>query len=178
MLINVATLLEEPVGSTRRYAADGERVAVPEAGYARVVDGRVSLIRSTRGVLVHADFALRARLECSRCLAPIDELLPVEFDEEFVPERRPDTGEPTPDLRPEEFRIDDHRHLDLSEAVRQYEHAAIPLQPLCRADCAGLCPVCGQNRNEALCDCETEQADERWSTLAGLAERLRDEEQD
>ncbi len=119
-----------------------------------------------------------AALECGRCIAPVEEVLTIVFDEEFVPVRRPDTGEATPDLKPEEFRIDEHRHLDLSEAVRQYEQSAIPLQPLCRAECAGLCPTCGQNLNEARCGCPTEEPDDRWGTLAGLAEQLRSQEHD
>ena len=178
MLINVSTLLEEPVGSARRYVANAERVTVEEAGYARTIDGDISMIRSDRGILVRAELHMIVALECGRCLAPIEEVLTILFDEEFVPERRPDTGEATPDLTPEEFRIDEHRHLDLSEAVRQYEQSAIPLQPLCRAECAGLCPTCGQNLNEARCGCPTEEPDDRWGTLAGLAEQLRSQEHD
>jgi uncharacterized protein len=178
VLINVSTLLEEPVGSVRRYVANTERVTVAEADYERTVDGSVALIRSDRGILVHAELHTIAALECGRCLEPVEEVLTIVFDEEFVPERRPDTGLPTPDLKPEEFRIDEHRHLDLSEAVRQYEQSAIPLQPLCRADCAGLCPRCGQNLNQAQCDCPTDDTDDRWGALAGLADQLRDQEHD
>ena len=178
MLINVSTLLLEPVGSARRHVANAERVTVEEADYARTIDGELALIRSVRGILVHAELDMIAALECGRCLDPVEETITITFDEEYVPERRPDTGEPTPDLKPEEFRIDEHRHLDLSEAVRQYEQSAIPLQPLCRDDCAGLCPICGQNRNEARCDCPTDETDDRWGALAGLADQLRDQEHD
>ena len=48
MLINVSTLLLEPVGSARRHVANAERVTVEEADYARVIDGEVALIRSVR----------------------------------------------------------------------------------------------------------------------------------
>lgn len=79
---------------------------------------------------------------------------------------------------PDEFRIDGRNHLDLSEAVRQYEQAALPIQPVCREDCAGLCPVCGQNLNERRCDCEQPEPEGAWAGLAALAERLRTEEHD
>jgi len=178
VLINVSTLLLEPVGSARSYVAQAERVNVEEAGYVRTIDGTIGMIRSDRGILVRADLHMIAALECGRCLAPVEQELTIAFDEEFVPERRPDTGEPTPDLTPEEFRIDEHRHLDLSEAVRQYEQSAIPLQPLCRDDCAGLCPSCGQNLNEAQCGCPRQNTDHRWGALTGLADQLRDQEHD
>ena len=78
----------------------------------------------------------------------------------------------------DDFRIDDQQHLDLSEAVRQYERSALPLRALCRPDCAGLCPVCGQDLNERACGCERVANDGRWAGLATLGERLRTEEHD
>ncbi len=176
MLINVATLLQEPMGETRRYDAGGEIASVPAVGYRRELRGRVGLMRVDRGVMVTAELVVSAGLECSRCLTSFSQPVTIAFDEEFVPERDMITGEPTPDLDADEFRIDETHHLDLSEAVRQYEQSALPLGPLCSVECAGLCPSCGQNRNEHDCDCARDQGDGRWSSLAGLADRLRSEE--
>ena len=176
MLINVATLLQEPIGVTRRYDATGETASVPAVGYRRELLGRVVLMRVGRGVIVMADLVVYADLECSRCLTSFSQPVTIAFDEEFVPERDMITGEATPDLDADEFRIDETHHLDLSEAVRQYEQSALPLGPLCSPECAGLCPTCGQNRNEHDCDCPRDRGDGRWSSLAGLADRLRSEE--
>lgn len=174
MLINVSTLLQEPVGSARVYRVVDEPVSVPEAGYRQSVSGRVHLLRTERGVLVSADFALTSRLECARCVLEFEEPVRVRFDEEYVaPETV--TGQPTtPEV--DEFRIDEWRHLDLSEAVRQYEQSALPLLPLHSEDCAGLCPICGQDWNERRCSCEAAATDSRWGALSGLAEQLRTEE--
>ncbi|MEG2005510.1 MAG: DUF177 domain-containing protein, partial [Bilophila sp.] len=45
---------------------------------------------------------------------------------------------------------------------------ALPVKPLCRPDCKGLCPVCGQNRNEGSCSCVQEEGDPRLAALRGL----------
>lgn len=176
MLINVATLLQEPIGETRRYDASGEVASVSADGYRRDLLGRVVLMRVDRGVMVTAELVVSADLECSRCLTRFSQPVTIAFDEEFVPERDMITGEATPDLDADDFRIDETHHLDLSEAVRQYEQSALPLGPLCSTECAGLCPTCGQNRNEHDCDCARDPGDGRWSSLAGLADRLRSEE--
>jgi len=174
---NVSTLLQEPVGSTRVATVDREPVHVPAVGYASAVSGTVRLMRTQRGVLVHADLETRPTLECARCLEPFQSVLRLLIDEEYVPLRDPVTGEAV-EAEPDEFRIDGRNHLDLSEAVRQYEQAALPIQPICREDCAGLCPICGQNLNERRCDCEQPEPEGAWAGLAALAERLRSEEDD
>jgi uncharacterized protein len=172
---NVATLLQEPVGSTREMELEGE-VAVPEQDYKSHARGRVRLMRTQRGILLRAQLEVEPTLDCARCLDPFVLPLKLTIDEEFVPLHDPMSGEAV-EADPEDFRIDAKNHLDLSEAVRQYEQAALPIQPICRDDCAGLCPVCGQNRNVRPCDCIQPEAEPAWSNLSSLAERLRAEEQ-
>lgn len=177
MQFNVSTLLQEPVGSTRLAEVEDERVEVPAAGYASTATGTVRLMRTQRSILVHADLRVRPTLECARCLEPFETELRIVIDEEYVPLRDPVTGESV-QADPDEFRIDGRHHLDLSEAVRQYEQAALPIRPLCREDCAGLCPVCGQNLNVRRCDCIEPEPEGAWAGLAALAERLRSEDND
>jgi uncharacterized protein len=66
------------------------------------------------------------------------------------------------------FTIDEHHVLDLTEAIRQYALLAVPMKPLCREDCAGLCPGCGRNLNQGGCDCPPQEADPRWAKLKNL----------
>jgi uncharacterized protein len=182
VLINVSTLLQEPVGAARRYDVDHEAVAVPEDGdigrWTQEISGSLRLIRSERGVLVMAELDLDpVTLECGRCLELFEAPMAVAFDEEYVLPQDPVRGRPVP-VEADEFRIDAHRHLDLSEAVRQYEQSALPLQPLCRPDCRGLCPQCGQNLNVTDCGHAAARGDDRWSALARLQERLGTEDGD
>ena len=57
---------------------------------------------------------------------------------------------------------------DITEPVRQALELALPLKPLCKPDCKGICPECGADRNEQSCDCKTEAIDPRWEGLKGL----------
>ena len=176
MIINVATLLREPVGSAREYRVDSETVEVPEANYVREIRGRVRLLRTARGILLRANLTVQPTLECARCLEPFESELDLDIEEMFVFERDPVTLLPV-DIAPDEFRLIDDQYLDVSEAVRQYEETAVPISPICREACAGLCPVCGKNRNRDACDCAPEaETVPAWSGLAALAERLRSEE--
>jgi uncharacterized protein len=175
---NVATLLQEPVGSRRRARLDGEPLAVPDERWSREVSGDVELLRTVRGVLVRARLHCEPVLECARCLETFFSELELAIDEEFVPPIDLLTGEPIEAEDDDELRIDELHQLDLSEAVRQYEQTAIPLQPMCRPDCAGLCPQCGRNRNEGACGCAERTPSGPFEALAGLGERLRAEESD
>ncbi len=58
--------------------------------------------------------------------------------------------------------------IDLAPAVREYVLIELPDGPLCRDDCAGICPVCGADRNESHCECDTSVRDERWAALDDL----------
>ena len=55
--------------------------------------------------------------------------------------------------------------LDITEPVRESLLLAVPLQALCREDCRGLCPVCGADRNEGDCGCDTTSVDPRLAAL-------------
>ena len=58
--------------------------------------------------------------------------------------------------------------MDLTEAICQYAMMAIPIKPLCREGCAGLCQQCGQNLNLGQCNCQGQEIDQRWSRLTEL----------
>lgn len=176
MLFNVATLLHDPVGSVRDLVLEDEAAEAPTVGFEARASGRVRLLRSREGVLVHAELVVAPTLECARCLTPFTLTLPLTIDEEFRPLRDPVTGNPVT-ADPDDFRIDPRHQLDLSEAVRQYEEVAMPIQPVCREQCAGLCPVCGQNLNERRCGHDAPDDGAAPDGLRALANRLRAEEE-
>src|SRR6266850_1290713 len=62
--------------------------------------------------------------------------------------------------------------LDMARVVVNETTLALPMKPLCREDCRGLCPVCGANRNVAPCTCDTRPPDPRLAALRDLATRL------
>lgn len=103
---------------------------------------------------------------CSRCLKPLDILLTAEAD---VILSRDEAAEEEDDVFP------------LAENAVEVEDILVPslllqvdMTYLCKEDCAGLCPVCGCDRNETACTCQTRQIDPRWAKLAALLDKQND----
>jgi uncharacterized protein len=165
MLFNVSGLIQEGIGATRSYDVDAS-LETEGRGPERVA-GPVELIRTKDGVLVRAHLSLVEPETCSRCLQPLDETVHIEFEEEFLTARDARTDEPL-EVDSDAFRIDERHQLDITEAVRQYREVAVVMQPLCRPDCRGLCPECGQDLNQGDCDCQKGPIDHRWADLAAL----------
>jgi uncharacterized protein len=168
MQINVSQLLKEPIGSTRNYEVSGT-VDITSNGVGSQVQGEVTLIRTSQGLLVQGTLQTEVEITCSRCLSLFSYPLILNIEEEFSPVIDVLTGNPLslPD-EPGSFTIDEYHILDLTEAIRQYAVLAIPMKPLCREDCAGLCPICGQNLNLGDCGCQPPEADPRWAKLRKL----------
>jgi uncharacterized protein len=168
MQINVAQQLRSAVGSVRDYEVS-ETIDVTGDGNGSLVQGKVSLMRTDRGILVKGVLNAEVGLTCSRCLSLFNCPLTLNIEEEFFPTIDVVSGVSIP--VPEEpgcFTIDERHVLDLNEVMRQCALLAIPMKPLCREDCAGLCPDCGHNLNLGACNCPPQGADPRWSELSKL----------
>ena len=169
---NVAQLLQEPTGATRRYELDDEQLDLGDGSRVRPVKGHVRLTRTAKGVLADADVWGQLEIECGRCLTAT--VLPLEFpfSEEYFQTVVVNTGAPLPKPEdPDVFLINEVHKLDLADAMREYALLNVPMVPLCRPDCKGLCPVCGANLNDVVCDCTTEEIDDRLAALKQLLER-------
>ncbi len=164
--INVSQQLKSAVGSIRNYSVD-DMVNIIDSN--RLVQGEVGLMRTDRSILVKSTLHTDVELPCSRCLSSFSCPLTLNIEEEYFPTTDVVTGAslPLPD-EPGYFTIDEHNILDLTEAIRQYALLTIPMKPLCREDCAGLCPTCGCNLNQAICNCPSKPVDTRWSELSKL----------
>ncbi len=166
---NVAGLLKGPVGDTRQYSETEDLAELDEGVPATApLTGQVRLTRTDRGILVDAHLRTRVKLTCGRCVKEFEQDLPIDFTEEFMSTVDVDTGLPVAVEDPEAFTIEEDHVLDLGEAVRQYGLLNLPIQAICRADCAGLCPVCGKDRNEGQCGCDLSEDDPRLAKLAEL----------
>ena len=168
MQINVAQLLKGPIGATQDYQVDGT-VDVVGGGSDATVRGGVRLMHTQRGILVKGELRAEVELTCSRCLSLYNCPVRLSFEEEYIPIMDIVSGAPlAPPGEPGSFIVDEHNVIDLSEAIRQYALLAVPMKPLCREDCAGLCPRCGHNLNQGPCGCPQEVNDARWSELSKL----------
>jgi len=164
--INVSQQLKAPIGSTRDYEVSGD---VDIEGNSKTVSGKVRLMRTDNGILTRGTLKAGSEATCSRCVSLFDYPLSLNIEEEYFPTTDIVNDTPLPEPEdPDCFTIDEHNNIDLTEAIRQYVLLAIPMKPLCRQDCAGLCPVCGINLNQKSCDCPREPADARWADLHKL----------
>jgi uncharacterized protein len=113
----------------------------------------------------HGDFELL----CARCVEPVATPLSGNFDLIFRPQAADaDPGERS--ITPDETEIGYYEEsgLSLEDVVREQVLLSLPSRTLCKEDCKGLCPRCGQNLNLETCNCNT-TSDPRWNALAGLA---------
>ena len=166
MLFNVSGLVQEGIGATRQHQVDG--VILSDDREPEQVTGSVELLRTKAGILVRARLNLVEPETCSRCLQPLQETVHIDFEEEFQSIVDLQSGQPLEENDEDAFLIDENHLLDLTEAVRQYREASAEMQPLCRPDCAGLCPRCGHDLNQGECSCTTGPVDDRWAALWGL----------
>ncbi len=171
MLYNVAQLLKATAGSDLRQDFAGD-VSLGDDATQTVgpVHGQVRFQKTNQGILATGNFDVTVRMQCVRCLEDFEQALHITFSEMYLPTIDVVTGRPIVDAAKddESFPIDARHHLELTEMLRQQVILNLPAQPLCREDCAGLCAVCGNNRNVDPCDCVT-QDDLRWQALTTLA---------
>lgn len=128
--------------------------------------------RCPNGFRFHAELAYEQTLTCQRCLAPATGPVGVEIDLMLIPSsEEPAVGEHA--LEQEDLNI--HyvdEVLDTEPILLEQMQLNVPMRALCREDCAGLCPICGSDRNLEECSCERSAIDPRWSVLRSLRDGL------
>ena len=108
-------------------------------------------------------------MSCSRCLElfimPIDQA----FDLRYQPHAQ-NSGEGEREIEEDDLTTAfyENDEIDLGHLMREQFYLALPMKPLCRADCQGLCPVCGTNLNKGACSCKREWEDPRFAALKKL----------
>ena len=136
------------------------------------VDLDVEIYKDATKVRVTGRVATRLQLDCGRCLEPFDIPLDAAFDVLLLPAVA-NAGAGEQEVADEDLGVSFYKDetLDLAELMREQFYLALPMKPLCRPDCKGLCPVCGINRNRETCTCQTEWTDPRLDALKRLTGR-------
>jgi uncharacterized protein len=175
LVLNTRALGRRP-GSMRKErlvvpAPEGlgvEMVSVPK-GADIELDIRLEAVME--GVLVSGTVRVPLAGECARCLEPISESVEVEFQELFVYSDTRSGGHAEEDERRLERDL-----IDLEPVLRDTVVLDLPLSPLCREDCPGLCPECGVRLADAEPDHHHDAVDPRWAALRGLIDNEDDDE--
>jgi uncharacterized protein len=136
--------------------------ALKAEGKAELVTGALGEIRVSGRLIVQME------ADCDRCLEPARFPIDSDFtlyyrpvDEGYGDEKEIDAGEA-------EMGFYDGEGLELNEVLREFVLLSLPMQRVCSEDCKGICPECGQNRNQIECQCQAETVDDRWAALKQL----------
>lgn len=117
---------------------------------------------------------VRTTLEllCSRCLEGFEWPVEAQFDLRYQPHTANLAPGNTPEREIEEDDLStafyENDEIDLGQLMREQLYLTLPMKPLCREDCPGLCPVCGTNLNRDSCQCKREWEDPRFAALRAL----------
>lgn len=111
-------------------------------------------------------------LACGRCLEEYALPVNASFDVLYLPHAE-NTGEGEVEVEEDDLTTAYYRdeQIDLGQLIREQFYLAIPMKPLCRDDCRGLCPECGTNLNTASCTCVRQWVDPRLGTLKSLLDK-------
>jgi uncharacterized protein len=133
-------------------------------------EGQAELLKNTLGeIRIRGHVAVQLQSACDRCLEP--GALPVDSDFDLFYRPEPEfSGHPEIRISEgeEELSFYEGDGVQLEEALREFILLQVPMQHFCRPDCKGICPQCGQNRNEKECGCDNRVADDRWAALKNL----------
>jgi uncharacterized protein len=169
---DVAQLLNSPHGNTAEYQIEENANAIARGILLTTpLIGNATFVPTADGVLVLGHLKTWADLSCPRCLDTYVTGIDPHIEEEYHPAAGSSVGE-TIERQLDENKgilIDKSYTMDLQEVVRQHLLLAVPMRPVCRLDCTGLCPCCGRNLNQEACEYSGSSVDPR---LAGLATPL------
>lgn len=114
----------------------------------------------------HGEVAFGLRMACCRCLEPIDQAVDVAVKLVFH-KGRPESRGDQIDLEDSDlvFYEEGTTSVNVVTHIRDAIILEVPMKPLCSESCAGLCPICGINRNRETCACRREETDPRWEAL-------------
>ncbi len=156
--INAVELLRQP-GAVRDVTIDITAEPLGAEHERLVGDIHVALRLTARNDGIDVDGTVSAdwATMCRRCLADVSGTAVGVVDELYQIEP----------LDPEAYLIEDGQ-LDLAPLVREIVLLELDNERQCRDDCAGLCPVCGVDRNDTDCSCDSAVTDDRWAALEGF----------
>ncbi|MBI5839500.1 MAG: DUF177 domain-containing protein [Chloroflexi bacterium] len=159
--INVGFIIHEDVGYQHEFPFELDKVAIDDLEL-RGLEGNVVMSRTPQGLFVQTEFRGRIDFECVRCLTDFNEDINWAFAELYAFDKKSVTDSGL--ILPEDA------HIDLAPLVREYALLEIPINPICKPDCKGLCPVCGENLNDNDKDCghRPEQPDSPFAALKDL----------
>jgi uncharacterized protein len=134
-----------------------------------VATGEAELVTGPLGeIRVKGHVRVQMEADCDRCLEPAHFPIDSDFELYYRPVAEGYGEESAIDAGEAEMGFYEGDGVELNEVLREFVLLALPMQRLCREDCKGICPVCGQNRNQKECQCQASAIDDRWGALKSI----------
>ncbi len=160
LILEVGFIAHEEVGYSREFDFEFQHLKFDQDLEVENLSGTITASRNSDGVLTVGNFRAITSATCGRCLDPTQQLLNTEFSEQFTLPNHAD--------KDTELMLPHNGKIDFGPILREYFLLDVPINPLCREDCQGLCTECGINRNEESCDCEIDEINPQFSALKTL----------
>jgi len=158
--LNVGFIVAQSAGYSRDFAVEIPQLRLPPDLMLSNLAGDVRVSRTPQGLLLQVKVQGSVDLECVRCLEPFSTILHANFTELYAFSRR--------NVTESGLLVPDDGQIDLGPLLREYLLLEMPISPLCRPECKGLCPICGENLNTTTCNHEDEPTDPRLEVLKKL----------
>ena len=156
---NFGFLLEASLGTSRMYELDYPTIRVMPDVTLSPLQGNFTATRTSEGVYVSGSLHSKIAVDCVRCLETADQPIAIQIDELFY--------YPFHQAPPLAMAFDgDTGYIDLAPLIRDLSLLEVPINPICRTNCQGLCIECGQNLNESDCNCQHDHIDPRLAVLS------------
>lgn len=170
MLLDLATLTDDLTPLVRDVSAEQLNVPAEDFGVEGDLHLEATLVRKDAGEYqVEGLLGGTLQVPCSRCLEPFSLSLASHVDVRLLPAAQLEASDEH-EVRDDDLTIEFYRDetIDLAALVREQCYLALPMKPLCRPDCRGLCPQCGANLNQTTCSCDQTWVDPRLAALKAL----------
>jgi len=172
MHLDLTQIRQPETEVVRRYEPEAFEGGATQFRVVAPVDLRFKVHKDQDRYRLVGRVATTLELPCSRCLEPFPLSVDTTFDVRYLPHSA-NTGteerEIEEDALSDAFYRDDR--IDLQQLMEELFYLALPMKPLCRTDCKGLCPNCGTNLNESTCGCDVRWEDPRLAGLKALMNR-------
>jgi uncharacterized protein len=135
---------------------------------------RVQAEKHPLGIRIQGVLSAQGKVLCVRCLEAFETSLSPEFELFYQPHdsRHPLTGEIELAEKDTSISFFAGDGIEVANIVLEQVLLGLPMKPVCREECLGLCPNCGSNRNQQLCHCETVLQDPRLEPLLKIKNRI------
>ncbi|MBI5295415.1 MAG: DUF177 domain-containing protein [Chloroflexi bacterium] len=158
--INVGFIVSEEVGYLHKVPFDFEQAKLEDDLVLTHFSGVASISRTPQGLLLQGDFKGGITLECVRCLTDFQHDLHWDFTELYAFSKKSvtDSG----------LLLPDDAQIDLAPLLRDYALLEVPINPICKPECKGLCLECGENLNLVDCGHRPQHNNSPFSSLKDL----------